>query len=109
MSTRPSEAPDRLRLRVVEAGLVVALVLLVLVLVGIARAPYFDGGPGWIAALALPGVIPLAGVVATERELRRSTATRATPLATLTFFACVIMAVPYLALWASAGTGGGFS
>lgn len=92
-----------------EAGLVVALALLVLVLVGIARAPHFDGGPGWIAALAVPGVIPLAGVVATERELRRSTATRATPFSTLTFFACVILAVPYLALWGLAETGGGFS
>jgi hypothetical protein len=109
MRTRPSDAPDRLRLRVVEVGLAVALALLVLVLVAIARAPYFHGGPGWIALLALPGVIPLAGVMATERELRRPTATRATPFATLAFFACVITAVPYLALWDLAENGGGFS
>lgn len=75
----------------------VALGLLALFLVAIARASQ-SSGAGWIALLAIPAVIPLAGVVATERELRRPIATRATPFATLAFFACVILALPHLAI-----------
>lgn len=83
------------------------VVLLVLVLIAIARAPH--GGGGQAAVLALPGLLPGLGFFAAGEELRAEEVGGRTTFAILSFFACLILVVPYAFFWSMAENGSSFT